>query len=171
MSTRYSLPLLAILLGLACWVAQSWFVVNMSESFPPGLYRKQRSPPHKGDLVLFCPPDQRIFHEAIRRGWIDRGLCPSGTGYMIKRIAATEGDRIEMSDAGVFVNGAALKNSVRRISMGYEIALPFSHNLQHSEVLLMSPHPLSFDGRYFGIVDAGAIKTVLHPVWLWSRKP
>ena len=171
MQARDRLLTLAFFLGLACWAAQAWFVVNTSESFPPGLYRKQRSPPHKGDLVLFCPPDRRIFREAMRRGWIDHGLCPSGTGYMIKRIAAAEGDRVEMSDAGVFVNGIALKNSARHISTGYEIALPFSHDLQHSEVLLMSPHPLSFDGRYFGIVDAGAIKTVLHPVRLWSCRP
>lgn len=168
MLARYSLAIMAAFLSLACWAAQFWLVVNTSESFPPGLYRKQRISPHKGDLVLFCPPDRPIFHEAMRRGWIDHGLCPSGTGYMIKRIAAAEGDHVEMSVAGVSVNGTALENSARRIDTGDEIPLPFFHNLQHSEVLLMSPHPLSFDGRYFGIVHTGAIRAVLHPVLLWE---
>ena len=168
MPTRHSLAVAAGFLGLACWAAQHWFVMNTSESFPPGLYHKQWVPPHKGDLVLFCPPDRPIFREAMRRGWIDHGLCPSGTGYMIKRIAADEGDYVEMSVASISVNGTALENSARRIDTGYDVPLPFFHNLQHSEVLLMSPHPLSFDGRYFGIVHAGAIKAVLQPALLWE---
>ncbi len=98
------------------------------------------------------------------RGLISYGVCPGRYGYLIKRVMATEGDEVNLSDAGVSVNGICLPNSQR------QKAFPaFSGSLVlHNQVLLMSEHPLSFDSRYFGFVRVEKICTSLNPFILWE---
>ncbi len=81
------------------------FVINTTESFPRGIYRKEAREFRKGDLVLVCPPDRPIFHDALGVGLLSPGLCPGGLGYLIKQVAAIEGDFVEISSTGVTING------------------------------------------------------------------
>lgn len=142
------------------------FVINTTESFPRGIYRKEAREFRKGDLVLVCPPDRPIFHDALGAGLLSPGLCPGGLGYLIKQVAAIEGDFVEISSTGVTINGERLKNSRRQsIRLGH-MELPVRREL-HKEVVLMSPHPLSFDSRYFGIIPVSAVLTSLEPLFLW----
>ena len=142
-------------------------VINTTGSFPRGIYRKEAREFRKGDLVLVCPPDRPIFHDALGVGLLSPGLCPGGLGYLIKQVAATEGDFVEISPAGVTINGKHLKNSRRQSLRLGHVEMPV-HRKLYKEVVLMSPHPLSFDSRYFGIIPASAVLTSLEPVFLWN---
>lgn len=150
-------------------LAQSAIVINTSPSFPEGLYLKTYRTPRKGDLVLVCPPGKKIFRSVRERGWLAPKLCESGTEMIIKRIAAGGGDQIEISAEAVSVNGQTLPQSRRIFNLPGMISVPTRCVLKTGEVLLMSPHPRSFDGRYFGALEIGCVKTTLTTLFLWSE--
>lgn len=150
-------------------LAQSAIVINTSPSFPEGLYLKTHRTPRKGDLVLVCPPGKKIFRSALERGWLAPGLCESGTEMIIKRIAAGGGDQIEISAEAVSVNGQTLPQSRRIFRLPGMISVPWVRVLKTGEVLLMSPHPRSFDGRYFGVLEIGCVETTLTTIFIWSE--
>ncbi len=158
-------PVVLILFFAAGALLQRHFVINTTKSFPKGIYRKEARDFRKGDLVLVCPPDRPVFRDALEMGLLAPGLCPGGFGYLIKQVVATEGDFVEIVSSGVTVNGKRQKNS-RRQSLGLEhVEMPFRGKLQEKEVVLMSPHPLSFDSRYFGIVSSEAVQA---PLTAWK---
>lgn len=170
--TRFAMAVALLVLALG-WLFHACFVINTTQSFPPGLYRKIYTMPRKGDLVLFCPPDMPIFREALQRRYLAHGLCPAGTGYMIKRIVGTAGDVVSISRDGVSINGQLLPMSARRIHMEHAMA-PLARRLESEEILFMSPHPLSFDGRYIGPLrmeyfQAPQQLIPLIPVYTWEE--
>lgn len=143
-------------------IFQHFFIINTSPSFPLGLYVKTHLPPARGDLVLVCPPDKPIFREALQRRFLSPGFCPAGTVTIIKRLVAVTGDTVRIAEEGVHVNGERLENSQRQ---NFRLAdmeqLPIERILTEEEIVLMSPHPMSFDARYFGVLPAGVILTPL----------
>ena len=163
-----NLPLLSscviFVLALA-QVAASFFVVNTTHSFPLGIYMKTYSPVHWWDLVLICPEDNGISRFGRERGLISYGICPHRYGYLIKRVAALDGDHVEFSDECIRVNGLPLKNSSRQTTIPFRVEGTVE---LHHQALLMSEHPLSFDSRYFGPVSTDALCTPLKPIILWE---
>jgi conjugative transfer signal peptidase TraF len=149
--------------------------INSTGSYPRGIYWMTNAPITKGSLVIFCPADTAVFRQAKERGYIGAGFCPGGTGYMIKKILAAANDRVEMTNIGVFVNGALLPNSK---SMDTDLeGRPLSpvkadiKALDDRSVLLMSDYsPKSFDARYFGLMDRAQIISMVRPVWVWETK-
>lgn len=142
-------------------------VVNTTSSFPRGVYLKTYRTPYRGDLVLFCPPDTPLFHDAVHYRLVSSGLCPSGLGYLIKQVAAVEGDMVRISNSGVEVNGKKLENSKRQTAFRPRPLFPDMYQrLGTHEILLMSPHPLSFDSRYFGPLSDDCICTPLEPFYI-----
>jgi type IV secretory pathway protease TraF len=65
----------------------------------------------KGDLVFVDPPASPIFELARNRGYLDVGYSLAGSCALIKRLAATAGDRVTINGAGVEVNWVRLANS------------------------------------------------------------
>ena len=94
--------------------AQYILVINTTRSFPLGIYLKTYSPIHWGDLVLMCPEDNEVSRFGRERGLISYGVCPNRFGYLIKRVEALDGDRVDFSEDIVRVNGLPLKNSSRQ---------------------------------------------------------
>ena len=90
----FALGFMLVLLG----VTGCFFVVNTTRSFPLGVYFKTHGPVHKGDLVLFCPEENMVARYGRARGLISYGVCPGRYGYLIKRVMATEGDEVNLSD-------------------------------------------------------------------------
>jgi len=125
--------------------------------------------PHKGALVIACPPDVAAVAEGFRRGYIGAGFCPGGYGYVIKKVVGLPGDQVTITRQGVSVNGEAIPNSTPRTTDTEGKSLHFretAYTLGTAQVLLMSDYsPRSFDGRYFGPVNQIAIKGVLRPVF------
>ncbi|MDQ0138124.1 conjugative transfer signal peptidase TraF [Neorhizobium galegae] len=93
--------------------------LNLTPSAPLGVWRIEelQRPIAVGDLVFICPPATGSFEAARRRGYVRRGLCPSGFAPLIKTVAALPGQRIEIG-ATVIVDGRPLPSSIVRQSDG-----------------------------------------------------
>ncbi|HHJ1295543.1 conjugative transfer signal peptidase TraF [Pseudomonas sp. 17391] len=150
--------------------------LNVTSSFPPGIYWVVDKAPAKGDLVLFCPPQQAVFQLAHERGYLPGGTCPGGYMHLLKRLAAVPGDEVQISAEGVRVNGQLqvrsqpLQQDPRGRSMPHPQSAPF--RLGSAEVLMLSDYSrLSFDGRYFGAVPQAQLGEVVEPWLVWRKTP
>lgn len=157
----FSLFLISLLSGLR---------FNFSHSFPPGIYfMTSEAWPKKGDLISFCPPRTRAFALAKERGYLPGGVCPGDYRPLMKKIAAVSGDILSINSDGVFVNGVFQKNS-RPFEQDLQGQKMPNASLNHytipkGKVLLLSDYnALSFDGRYFGLVDESSIRGILRPI-------
>ncbi|EHH1077077.1 conjugative transfer signal peptidase TraF [Vibrio parahaemolyticus] len=146
---------------------------NVSNSYPTGLYRMtyDHLDYHRGDLVLFCPPDNKAMRMALHRDYIKMGLCRGGFTPAIKKIIAMEGDTVSFDNGMVHINGQAVtKASVLPAdSQGRPLPKLDTLTLQHNEFFMMSDHrPTdSFDSRYYGAVPFHHIHGHIEPIWVW----
>ncbi|MDD5494463.1 MAG: conjugative transfer signal peptidase TraF [Dehalococcoidia bacterium] len=156
-------------LGMVCHVVGAR--INTSGSIPIGLYWMTERPLAKGEYVLLCPPPGNVFDEAKRRGYFGAGFCPGDYAYLMKKILAAKKDKVSVSDEGVRVNGELLPFSRPLSADKQGRPLPVlrgEYQLGDSDVLLMTDvSPLSFDSRYFGLVNRSQIKGVIRPVFTW----
>ncbi|MEO6823863.1 MAG: conjugative transfer signal peptidase TraF [Nitrosospira sp.] len=159
-----------IVFGMICFAAGGR--INITRSIPLGLYWLTDTPVAKGKYVIFCPPVSPLFDEAKERRYISAGFCPGDHGFMMKRILATAGDRVEMTREGMHINGKLLPASMPLEADKAGRTMPRypldTYTLGKSELLLMSNvSGKSFDSRYFGPVDASHVKGVIKPVITW----
>ncbi|WP_063912351.1 conjugative transfer signal peptidase TraF [Pseudomonas sp. p21] len=150
--------------------------INVTSSFPPGIYWVIDKAPEKGDLVMFCPPPQPVFDLANARGYLSSGPCPGGYMRMIKRLVAVAGDEVRIAAEGVTVNGELQPRSqpLSKDPSGRSMPHPaLTHfRLADGEVLMLSDYSrLSFDGRYFGAVPRVQLDEVIRPWLVWDRQP
>jgi conjugative transfer signal peptidase TraF len=145
--------------------------INLSCSFPVGLYWDTRTAAQKQDLVYFSPPAMPVFELAKSRGYIDANAF-GGYQAMIKKIVAGPGDTVSVTDQGIIVNGSPVPNTkpLSKDTEGRE--LPYyrisNYRLLDDEVFLVSDlSPISFDARYFGPTKKRQIRCVIQPVWTW----
>jgi len=137
-------------------------VWNASPSLPVGLYGVMAQPPQLGDRVLARLPP-RLAALAARRGY----LAP--TAYLLKPVAAINGDRVCRLGDRIYVRGrfaarAKARDRARR-------ALPTwqgCQTLRPGEVFLLAPDPDSFDSRYFGGLPHSAVAACA--VLIWSSR-
>lgn len=163
------LPSALIALGLA--FASMGFCINTSDSIPRGLYLMQQASIKPGGYVLFCPDNRQSFKEGARRGYLGHGFCPNQTGYLMKKVVAMTGDVVSSTSKGVSVNGVLLpfskpqqEDGLHRSLKGWQVK---NYRLKQNEILTMTnQNSLSFDGRYYGIINAGLIKGVITPIWV-----
>jgi len=153
--------------GVLCYLAGAR--VNTSKSIPVGLYWTSDRPVERGAYVVLCPPQVGVVAEALRRDYLPAGFCPGGYGFMMKKVAALKEDVVDISDAGVAVNGALLPLSapLRQDAAGRPMPRYQATHfvIGNSEVLLMSDvSSTSFDGRYIGPVNRAQIEAVIVPV-------
>ena len=158
-----------LLLGLSALAAG--LRVNTTKSIPVGLYRVSDTPLKKGVYVIFCPPDNPVFVEARERDYIREGFCPGSYSYMMKKVLGVAGDVVTVSAEGVTVNGERLPLSsmIAADSAGRELPKfkADNHTLGSDSLLLMSDvSAISFDARYFGLVDKGQVKDVITPLYI-----
>lgn len=152
----------AIFAGIGvAWLAG--FRINITPSFPEGVWRLEPGPVKKGMLVMFCPPDNSIIRIGKRRGYIPSGMCrPGWYAPLIKRIVAVSGDRVTVTETGVFVNGLKLKNSglLKTDSAGRPLPCSVGSSIVPTGYawLMSDYNPESFDSRYFGQVSVKQIE-------------
>ncbi|HCD9261994.1 TPA: conjugative transfer signal peptidase TraF [Legionella pneumophila] len=113
-----------------------------------------------------------LFQEALKRGYLQSGFCPGGLGYMMKRVRAVTGDVVSINHNGVWVNHHRLEHSIPHESDVQGRALPHAHyqnlTVTSSHLLLMTDNSeLSFDGRYFGLINRSQVKAVMSPIFTW----
>lgn len=174
LSVAALLGILALL--LSALAMHSGARINVTSSFPPGIYWVVDKAPEKGDLVMFCPPQLPLFDLAHTRGYLNGGSCPGGYMHMIKRLVAEAGDEVLIADAGVSVNGQLQLRSqlLAKDPSGRSMPRPASAHfrLAEGEVLMLSDYSrLSFDGRYFGTIPRVQLNEVVRPWLVWDRSP
>ena len=144
-------------------------IVNTGTSIPPGLYWKVEKPLTIGKTVVFCPPNRQEFQDARTRNYISAGACPDNFGNMMLKVAAKFKDNVTINNNGVYINDVLHPNSkpLARDSEGRPLpTLAMDHyQLKENELLLMSDSVDSpFDSRYFGLVNAEQIDSVIKPL-------
>lgn len=159
-----------VVLAVASAIYLAGARVNLTRSAPLGLYWTSRAPITQGEYVAFCPPRSKTFDIAKLRGYIGAGFCPSGYGYLIKRVLAAKGDDVDIQPEGIQVNGVRVPHSAQRSTDlgGRTLPLLRLHvrSLPESALLLLSDSSdTSFDARYFGLSDRSQVMSVLQPVW------
>lgn len=159
------------ILSAALLLVAMGFRINLTDSIPIGVYRMTGINNLKNAFVIFCPEDKPDFQQARDRGYIDSGLCPGGYGYLMKKIVAIKGDKISVTDEGVFVNHQRIPFSKSVLKDGLKRPLPqwrtTDYQLKEDEILTMtSQSTWSFDSRYYGPVHTGKIKGMITPIWI-----
>lgn len=174
MKTR-TLTLLSVVLlfSAGCVLLyQAGFRLNTGISYPGGLYRLTDATPayHKGELVLFCPPDNAAMRVALERRYINPGRCPGGFTPVIKKVMTTGGDRVTFDNV-VRINTRPVPSAVVLVmdSKGRRLPHMGPVTLHDDQYLMLSDHRpvVSFDSRYYGPVDGQKVIGHIHPVFTW----
>ncbi len=164
-----SKSLIAVALLIMVFMFGGYRLNIETPSFPLGLYKQYSSAPKKGDLIIVCLP-QSIATHAKDSEYLSFGICPGSVKPLMKKLVGTQGDTIDISSAGVRVNGVLIPNTA---------PLGFDHNgqrleraaggvLKENQIFVVSDYnPHSWDGRYFGAIDSAGIKGVVKPVFTW----
>lgn len=143
------------------------FRINTTISEPKGLYvLTGKNRPERGDLVIACPPIEAA-RLSIRRGYLHvSGNCPGGAIPFLKTLVAVPGDYVVMDRHGLSVNGKAVPNSTPLSvdSAGRKIERMRFRGRTTGYWLISSYSRKSFDSRYWGPVDRGAILSSIDPV-------
>ncbi|CDZ42246.1 Conjugative transfer signal peptidase TraF [Neorhizobium galegae bv. officinalis] len=153
--------------ALAATAFAGGYRLNLTPSEPLGLWRIEefQRPVFIGDLVFLCPPTTAMFAEAWRRGYLRRGLCPSGFAPLIKTVAALPGQRVDITDH-VLVDGRLVPASSvwRTDGEGRAINPDAGGVVPPHHLFLYSPFASSYDSRYFGPVPDSGILGLARPV-------
>lgn len=167
---RTRVPLVAIAVFMVVYAVPQFagLRLNLSTSMPRGLYRSVEGRVTTGAWVAVCLPSE-IAGFGLERGYLGAGSCPDGVEPVLKVVVAVAGDRVEVTRAGVAVNGDLLPHSVplERDRGGRPLAAfrGQAQRLRPGELWLHSPfEDRSWDSRYFGPVPLECVKTVVVPV-------
>jgi conjugative transfer signal peptidase TraF len=123
-------------------------VWNASASAPRGLYAVTPGAlPRPGDIAV------ARLRDAARRIAAQRHYLPV-TAVLVKRVAAGAGDRVCAQGQSIRINGRAAARRHSRDSTGRPLPTwTGCVRLREGDLFLLSDHPASFDGRYFGITQ------------------
>lgn len=134
--------------------------INLTPSEPLGIWRIHplARPVRVGDLVFICPPQTADMAKALGRGYLRVGLCPGGYAPLIKAIAASSGQRIDIG-RHVRIDGQELPQSslVSKDGKGRILTAFAGGTVPAGQVFIHSSFAGSFDSRYFGPVPASGI--------------
>lgn len=130
------------------------FEVNVTKSYPRGVYYVHECDPKVGDLVTFTLEEEALSfaHE--------RGYVWQATGTLLKKIAAGPGDEVCWENDALWINGREAAAVQKKDSSGR----PFPKRdgcilLDADELLLLRPeHKMSFDGRVFGPIKRNQVR-------------
>ncbi|WP_129793891.1 S26 family signal peptidase [Sphingosinicella sp. CPCC 101087] len=134
-------------LGTIVWPPGTLLLWNASASSPLGLYViGPTAGVAAGDMVAAWPPD------AARRLGAERHYLPANVP-LVKRVAATAGDRVCAAGEAVFVNGRL--ETMRPAHDRSGRPMPWwtgCATIPEGGLFLLAPSVAeAFDGRYFGI--------------------
>lgn len=153
-------------------IYQLGYRINLSESYPRGIYK---SIPKKtidyGDFVMFCPKNSPLMQEALKRNYILNGTCDGGYYPLLKKVVGLQGDKIEIKDY-VYINGKKQKKSklYKKDPKGNLLPRSKENNItipQGYMFLLSDYHELSFDSRYIGAVEMNRAISLMYPYYLF----
>ena len=167
MKTAYWLLFfLLVLIGLD--LSRVFYLNIFTHSLPYGIYMRINALPARGDLAATCLTSQ-IAQYGITRGYLERGVCPTGSVLVLKVIKAVPGDRFERGRDILFLNGEPYP-ILQEDSSGR--VLKEFYNTHHGVVppgsyfLLSDFVRNSWDSRYWGPVS---VEFLLKPLWIFEH--
>lgn len=140
MNKTKSLLLLLILVAIISIISYSFgFVYNNTASMSLGFYKLdklEKYTPKKEDIIVLKIPK------------IDNKL--------LKKVVGVAGDKVIVSPKGVYINDMLLKNSdiFEFGNDGKPLQANFMNKvLEEDEIFVMGENNMSYDSRYFGVVN------------------
>lgn len=136
------------------------WVWNATGSAPVGLWRREGAAGiGLGDWALVEPSrDQRVW--LVRRGYLPRGAP------LIKTVSAMPGQVVCRRGDQIHIDGRPVARALPRDSHGRELPRwGGCHHLRPGELFLLSAHPASLDGRYFGATSTTNVLGRATLVW------
>lgn len=154
-----------VILGLQ--TVQPWFqvLIRDDESWPHHRFflLRKNIPPERGALVAFTMTDTyagRVKPEGMPRPYARVGLL------WLKRVVGMPGDRVNVQEDVVKVNGEEVAKGVTRDRLGQDIeVVSLESPIPDDAVFVALPYPRSFDSRYFGYVNMKDIIGEVTPLW------
>jgi conjugative transfer signal peptidase TraF len=143
--------------------------VNTSSSLPLGLYVRTSDP--TAMLVEFCPAEPFASFSQSRGYRVAGFSCPDRAVPLLKPVVAHAGDAVEVSVAGIAINGRLLPNTsaLTRDAAGRSLT-PWpsgQYIVEPGFVWVASTYSKgSYDSRYIGPVEEKLIRGRLKPLWL-----
>lgn len=136
---------------------------NPTESAPRGWYWLAGSPSYEPGTyaISFLPqPAANLAH--VRR-YIPRTIP------VLKRIAATPGDRVCEIEGNVVINGRRVARALAFDGSGRALqSWNGCYRLRPREYFLLNPDSAqSFDSRYFGPINGSMLVGTAIPIWTW----
>lgn len=131
---------------------------NRTGSAPQGLYWLSDEPFTPGRWVV-------VSARSVEAQWAEDHGFVGRNWPLLKQIAGLPGDEICRSGVDVSINGKPVATAREGDSMGR--ALPVWQGcvrLNEGQVFLLSPHPDSLDGRYFGAIERSELVGVARPL-------
>lgn len=163
-----------LLVMVLMWFSEAGFFINISTSYPCGLYRalqsKKARTTYKGSLVLVCPDTENpVIQKAGELNILPSGtFCGDSHAPLIKRLVGVPGDRISVTRDGILINAMLLPNSmaVARVFIDLKVSADYDRILKGGEYWVMSEYSAqSFDSRYFGPVKTEQIRHPVRPIF------
>jgi conjugative transfer signal peptidase TraF len=144
--------------------------INFTGSMPIGVYLLLPSQPNgvkRGMLIAGCAPT-RAAEIGRQRGYLGAGPCAENTELLLKSVVAIAGDEVDVTPAGVAVNGCVLLHSRpdARDRAGRPLGswIRRHYRLASPQVWLYAPNARSWDSRYWGPVSIADIKAEAVPL-------
>ena len=136
------------------------FVINYTDSLPEGVYRLYPVTEINLNTLIAIDVPEPYKDMVYGRGWLIRG------GILIKPVAAMSGDRIDINDSKLYINGRYFGPVFKQDLQGLPLpGVSGSYELKKDGLFLASPYARSFDSRYFGPVTKDSILAEAKPVW------
>jgi conjugative transfer signal peptidase TraF len=163
MKNIFVISLVASVVLAVLWSAG--YRLNLTRSMPLGLYRITDGPVQRGRMASFCLEDAEYITLARERGYLAAGSCASGLRPLLKVVSGVAGDRLELHNGLIAVNGEPLAGTaiVSTDSQGRPLSSSrlIPGVIPPDKVLLLSQHHNgSFDSRYFGLVPLVTLRLV-----------
>ncbi|TQF13421.1 conjugative transfer signal peptidase TraF [Myxococcus llanfairpwllgwyngyllgogerychwyrndrobwllllantysiliogogogochensis] len=149
------------LVALGCCIC-SHVIINETPSMPLGLYwRSSPQLPERGMVVAFPVPS------SVRGIVEDRHYLRAGA-VLVKPAAAVEGDEVCTRNGRLSINGAVHGDISTVDSAGRPLPTAgFCGVVPRGFFLPAGHHPMSFDGRYFGLVAVTEVLGEVVPLWTY----
>jgi len=167
------------LIRIGLYVISAWIILyifvssiifNPTISATRGYYFTYPSESYKvGDMVLMCVLGDR--HVAtmfkLKLPYVN-DACLNHTPYLLKHVVAVEGDVIDVTKQGIYINGRLQPNSIakywyKNIEL-YPVALG-EFRLGRGQFLVLGDTVNSYDSRYFGVLDKAQIYRLARLIW------
>jgi len=150
--------------AVCSFFAQPLIIYNATDSLPHGIYRVIKQQTYKrGDLIVFPIPEQ-VRSLVLERGW----LKPDS--YLIKPVAAINGDNMWITCGQVFVNGKYFGVIKKQDRKGLPLpSLVINDTLSAGEIAVLQRSDDSFDSRYFGPIDERQIIGRAVPILVYKE--